>query len=182
MKKFVSVFLAAAMVCVLLAGCGSQGNAETTLPAEAASVEGSLEQLLNKIVEENPVEFAGESMTIDLTDTSEEGLWALNSYTGLEDAAQITEAAVFEPMMGSIAFSMVAVRIAPEAEGETVAQSMKSGINPRKWVCVEADDLLVAGYADVVLLVMVNRDNGVTAQSFVDAFGTVVGGTPAFVL
>lgn len=183
MKKFVSIVLAAAMVCMLFAGCGSQSNRETSATtAPEAQVEGTMEELLNKIVAEEPVEFSGESMTIDLTDTSEEGLWALKSYTGLEDGAQITEAAVFEPMMGSIAYSMVAVRVAPEVDSKTLAESMKAGINPRKWVCVEADELMVAGYGDVVLLIMVSSDTGLHAQGFVDAFGTVVGGTPEFVL
>ena len=53
--------------------------------------------------------------------TSEDGLWAIKSYTGLEDASSITEAAAFEPMMGSMAFSMVMVRVAPDADIKSVA-------------------------------------------------------------
>ena len=71
------------------------------------------------------------------------------------------------------------------AEGQdtkTVAESMKAGVDPRKWICVEADDMLVAGYADVVLLVMVSSANELTAQSYVDAFQSVVGGEADFVL
>ena len=59
---------------------------------------------------------------------------------------------------------------------------MKAGVDPRKWICVEADDLKVAGRADVVMLVMVNSANDMTAQSFVDAFQKTVGGTLDFVL
>ena len=55
-------------------------------------------------------------------------------------------------------------------------------MDPRKWICVEADDMLVAGYADVVLLVMVSSANELTAQSYVDAFQSVVGGEADFVL
>ena len=77
--------------------------------------------------------------------------------------------------MGSIAFSMVMVRVAEGADAMAVAEAMKANINPRKWVCVEADDLMVAGYGDVVMLIMVSSQNGMTAQSFVDAFQTVVG-------
>ena len=40
---------------------------------------------------------------------------------------------------------------------------------------MEADDLMVAGYGDVVMLIMVSSQNGMTAQSFIDAFQTVVG-------
>lgn len=180
MKKYLSVFLTAAMVLSLFAGCGNEKPAqETTAPS--AHVEGTMEELLNKIVDEQPVEFAGGAMTIDLSDTSEEGLWVIKSNTGLDSTDVITEAAVFEPMIGSIAFSMVMVRVAPGESTKAVAEAMKSGINPRKWVCVEADDLLVTGYGDVAMLIMVDSGNDMTAQSFVDAFGKVVG-EPEFVI
>lgn len=184
MKKYVSVFLAALMLASALAGCGSakQEPTETTVPTEAAvTVEGTLEDLLNDIITEQPVEFMGGVMPIDLTDTSEDGLWAIKNNTGLENADKITEAAVFEPMIGSIAFSMVMVRVAPGEDTRAVAEEMKSGIDPRKWICVAADDLLVTGYGDVVMLIMLDSGSGLTAQSFVDAFGKVVG-EPAFVI
>ena len=186
MKKYLSVFLAAVMALSLFAGCGSKAETpattETTAATEAAvSVEGTMEELLNKIVEERPVEFMAGVMPIDLTDTSEEGLWAIQSNTGLTDASQITEAAVFAPMIGSMPFSMVMVRVAPEVGTKTVAEEMKAGIDPRKWVCVEANDVLVAGYGDVVMHIMLDNTNGLTAQSFVDAFAKVVG-EPEFVI
>ena len=118
----------------------------------------------------------GGVIPVDLTDSSEDGLWAIKSYTGLEDASQISEAAAFEPMMGSMAFSMVMVRTAEGADVKAVAEGMKTGIDPRKWICVEADDLKVAGFGDVVMLIMVNSDSGMTSQSFVDAFAQVCGG------
>ena len=176
MKKFAAMMLALAML-FSFAACGGKTTAPTTAPTEATvKVEGTMEELLNKVVEINPVEFMGGTMPIDLTDTSEDGLWAVKYYTGLDNADSITEAAFFEPMMGSIAFSMVAVRVAEGADAKTVAEGMKNGIDTRKWICVEADDLMVAGYGDVVMLIMVASDSGLTAQSFVDAFGQVVGG------
>jgi len=85
-------------------------------------------------------------------------------------------------MMGSMAFSMVLVRLAEGADGKAVAEAMKSGIDTRKWICVEADDLKVAGFGDVVMLVMLNSDSGMTAQSFVDAFAKVAGFEAEFVM
>lgn len=179
MKKKLSVFLAAAAVLSLLSGCAGSAPEETT--AQASKVEGTVEELLDKVVAEQPVEFAAGTMTIDLTDTSEEGLWVIKNNTGLDSASVLTEAAVYEPMIGSIAFSMVMVRVAPGEDTKAVAEAMKSGINPRKWVCVEADDLLVTGYGDVAMLIMVDSSYDLTAQSFVDAFGKVVG-EPEFVI
>ena len=179
MKKILSVMLALAMV-LSMAACGGKKTQETEAPA--LSVSGTMEELLNKTIEQRPVEFMGGVIPVDLTDSSEDGLWALKSYTGLDSAEKITEAAAFEPMMGSMAFSMVLVRLAEGADGKAVAESMKSGIDTRKWICVEADDLKVAGFGDVVMLIMLNSDSGMTAQSFVDAFAKVAGFEPEFVM
>ena len=179
MKKVLSVVLALALVLSMTA-CGGKKNQETE--AAALKVEGSMEELLNKTIEKRPVEFMGGVIPVDLTDSSEDGLWALKNYTGLDSAEKISEAAAYEPMMGSLAFSMVMVRLAEGADAKAVAESMKSGIDPRKWICVEADDLKVAGFGDVVMLIMVNSDSGMTAQSFVDAFAQVAGFQAEFVI
>ena len=178
MKKFVSIVLALSLV-LSLAACGGKKVEETQT---AQSVAGTMEELLNKTIEQRPVEFMGGVIPVDLTDSSEDGLWALKSYTGLDSAEKITEAAAFEPMMGSMAFSMVLVRLAEGADSKAVAEAMKSGIDTRKWICVEADDLKVAGFGDVVMLIMVNSDSGMTAQSFVDAFAKVAGFEAEFVI
>ena len=162
-----------------LAACGKKTE-EATEPA--LSVAGTMEELLNKTIEERPVEFMGGVIPVDLTDSTEDGLWAIKSYTGLEDASQISEAAAYEPMMGSMAFSMVLVRLTPDAGSKSVAEAMKSGIDTRKWICVEADDLKGAGFGEVVMLIMVNSDSGMTAQSFVDAFAKVAGFEAEFVI
>ena len=186
MKKFISVLLALVMVFSLTA-CGGNNNAETEAPTEeptaaptdAPAVEqnGTLEELLNQVVTEQPVEFMGGVIPVDVTDTTEDGLANLKYFTGLETADGITEAAVYEPMMGSIAFSMVMVRVDEGMDALTVAEAMKAGIDPRKWICVEAEEVMVAGSGDVVMLIMCSG-----AQSFVDAFQTVRGAELDFVI
>ena len=170
MKKVISMLLAFAMVFGLTT-CGSSAEPEQTVPA--VSLEGTMEELVNQVITEQPVEFMGGIMPVDLADTSEDGLWAIKYYTGLDNAEQIEDVAVYEPMMGSIAFSLVMVRAKDEVATKTLAESMKAGIDQRKWICVEADDLMVTGFGDVVMLIMVGSDSGMTAQSFVDAFQKV---------
>ena len=203
MKKFVSIAMVLAML-LTLAACGGEKTPETTAAAteavqttapvetlapeteapetEAPATEGAaadtttLEGIIEAVYGVNPVEFMVGSMPIDLTDTSEDGLWALKNFTGLDNADMITEAVASEAMIGSIPYSMVLVRVADAANTEAVADAMKAGIDQRKWICVEANDLMVAGKGDVAMLVMINSENG-TAQSFVDAFASVMGGT-----
>ena len=88
MKKGITVILAAALALSLLSGCAGSKPAETTSPDQ---VEGTMEELLNEIVAQQPVEFDGGVETIDLTDTSEEGQWAIKSSTGLDNAGVLTE-------------------------------------------------------------------------------------------
>ena len=195
MKKLIAMLLALAMVFAM-AACGATENKETE-PATEATTEATeevteevieevteedvteefipelsaMETLLNSILEIQPVEFMGWMVPVDMTDAE-----MVTSFTGLENTEVIGEMAVYEPMIGSIPFSLVAVQVAEGADVEAVAEAMKTGIDTRKWICVEANDLLVVTSGDIVLLVMVNSDNGLTAQSFVDAFETVIAG------
>ena len=171
MKKIIAMMLAVIMV-LSLAACG--GN-KPVASQETKKLEGTMEELLNKVIEIQPVEFMGGVMPIDLADTSEDGLWMIYNFTGLDSAEGLTEAAAFEPMMGSLPYSMVMVRVAEGTDAKTVAEAMKAGIDPRKWICVEADDLQVVGFGDVVMLIMVGSETGMTSQSFVDAFKSVAG-------
>ena len=180
MKKVICALLALTLM-ISMAACGGKKTEETTAPT-VANVEGTMEELLNKVIEERPVEFAGMVLPFDLTDTSEEAQWQFKSLTGLADASQITEAAAYEPLIGSMAFSMVMVRTAAGVDAKAVAESMKAGVDPRRWVCVEADDMLVAGCGNVVMLIMVSTANDLTAQSFVDAFQSVAGRDCDFVI
>ena len=170
MKKYISTLLALVMVFSLTA-CG--GTAAESTEAPALKLEGTMEELVTQVVEKNPVEFMGDFMPTDLTDTSEDGIMAIQSFTGLQDTTRIQDIAAYEPMMGSIAFSLVMVRVNEGEDVAAVAGEMKSGIDQRKWICVEADDLMLASFGDVVMLIMVASSSGMTAQSFVDAFQSV---------
>ena len=212
MKKMISLLLVVALFAAMAAGCAQKPaetteptTEATTEPTTEATTEptteptteateevsdptqgaeaGSLEAMINEIVTIQPVEvMMPTAIPLDLTDTSEDGAFKLKGYTGLEDASMLTEACAYESMVGSIAFSLVLVRVNDAANAETVGQQMKEGIDPRKWICVEANDLQVVGCGDVVMLIMLDSSLGVTSQNFVDAFQTVCGGELDFVL
>jgi hypothetical protein len=81
-------------------------------------------------------------------------------------------------MMGSQAYSLVVVKLKDAADAEAVAAEMLSGINPRKWICVEADDLRVSAAGDAVVLIMVGSAHAdvATAAGITEAFSAVAGG------
>jgi len=201
MKKYIAFLLSLVLAMSLSAcSCAKQPSSEptvvtnpTTAPTVATeateptagnkkTLPGTMEDNINKIMEENPVEFMGGVIPIDLQDTTEDGLLALTGYTGLSSGTKLTDGAVYEPMMGSQAFSLVLVRVADAADAESVAREMKANIDPRKWICVQADQIMAAGYGDVVMFIMLDSAMGKTAQSYVDAFEKVCGNKPDFTL
>ena len=52
--------------------------------------ETSMEEIANKVIEANPVEFMGGMIPVDLTDTSEDGQWAVFYNTGLKSGEKLT--------------------------------------------------------------------------------------------
>lgn len=185
MKKLISLVLALAMIACVAAGCAPATN-DNKEPA-AQKFEGTMEELVTKITTEQPVEImGGGAMALDLANAGElpeeDFAWYIANYTGLENGNDISDGAFYESMVGAIAFSLVAVRVNEGVDAKTVGEAMKNGIDTRKWICVSADELMVAGYGDVVMLIMLDSGLGMTAQSFVDAFKTVCGADLSFIL
>jgi hypothetical protein len=202
MKKIISLLLVALMVVGMFAGCSvgkdekDPTNAPTQIPTTIPDVSGNVtepsdevvdptedtnepslaltatETVLNNIIEKQPMQFPTMVMPLDLTD-----VFAIESYTGLKSADGIVEGAFCEAMMGSQAFSLVLVKVADPANAEAVAKAMQEGINPRKWICVEADDLMVVATGDLVLLAMMDSEYSAdaTAKSTTDLFAQEYG-------
>lgn len=134
----------------------------------------TLSEIIDMIYEKKPVEISVMTSSVDLTNAD-----MLKYNTGLDSADKIKEAAVSEAMIGSQAYSLVLVRVNDSADAADVAQSMKDGINTAKWICVQADDLKVSAYNDLVLLIMVDSQlsDTVTSAEITDAFKEICGGT-----
>ena len=189
MKKHITLFLAIVLLLSMTA-CGRKmpeatdgtGDTAETPQATAKHLQGTMEDNLTKIMQAYPVEFMGGLIPVDLEDTSEDGLWTLKSFTGLDSSEKLTDIAVYEPMTGSQAFSLVLVRLKSASDAKTVAQQMKDNINPGKWICVRADQVLAAGYMDTVLFVMLDSALGVSAQGYVDAYANLCGGKVDFTI
>ena len=169
MKKFISVILMAALALSLFTACGKTDAPEAPKGNDLSGE--SCEALVNKIYESKAPEFALMTMPVDLAD-AEGTAWM----TGVSDPALLKEAVISEPMMGSQAYSMVMVRVNDAAKAEEVAQMMLDNIDPRKWICVAADDIDAAIYGDLVLFVMIDSSFGIPAADFIGAFKTIAGG------
>lgn len=152
-----------------------------TKPDNAGSNDASVDlsgktaaEIISMIYEKKPVDLDLETDTLDLSDAD-----AVKLIAGLSSTDGIKEIAVSEPMMGSQAYSMVLVRVSDSANAASVAQTMKDNIDPRKWICVEADDIKAASKGDLALFFMVDSEfaDTVTASEIMEAFKSVCGGS-----
>lgn len=168
MKKIIAIVLVVVVAAVAVFALTGNKAPETS----ATPYEGTLEDLTNALYEANPVEFmVGPAMPVELTDVD-----ALYAYLGLESADGIAEATWSESMIGAQPYSLVLAKVADGADMEAIKNDMFNGINTRKWICVEADQLRVVSAADVIMLVMAGSEFAPgLADGMVDAFAANVG-------
>ncbi len=69
------------------------------------------------------------------------------------------EALASEPLMSSVAHSVVLVRLNSSNDAEKAKKEIKEKVDPAKWICVSVEDknVLVESKGDLVLLVMDNE-------------------------
>ena len=136
MKKI--ILLMAVCMTFLLTGCGSK------------NVEGSLEEIMTKVYanvadDEKPMGLAN-------TEVTDENI---EYYLGTSDI-EYKEALASESMTGSIAHSVVLVRVKENADVEATKTKIKENVDPRKWICVgvEEDEVVVKSKGDLIILIM----------------------------
>lgn len=115
-----------------------------------ANVAGTLEEIMDKVYagiadEEKPMML----MNVEVNADNVEGF--LGTAT-----LKYKEALASESGVGSIAHSVVLVRFETAKEAETAVETIKASANPRKWICVTAEQVKVERKGDLVILIMSN--------------------------
>lgn len=137
MKK-VFYLLCTLTICFMLTGC-SEKNIEGTLPE-------IMEKLYDGIKEdERPM------MTENIELTNEN----FEYYAFVKDV-KYKDAIASESMTGSIAHSIVLIRLEDAKDAESVVKDIEENADPRKWICVEAENTYVLSKGDLVVLIMSN--------------------------
>ncbi len=135
--KIVSVIF---VVCALLlmTGCGTK------------NVEGSLEDIMTKLY----ADINEDELPMMLTNT-QLNTDNIANYIGTSDV-DFKEGIVSESMTGSIPHSVVLLRVNDNANIESIKQTIKDSANPRKWICVEAENVYVESNGNLIILIMSN--------------------------
>ena len=94
-----------------------------------------------------------ETREIDIADKEQ-----VESYTGIKSISLISDVVVNEPLMGSQAYSVVAIRVKDVSNVEKIKKEVYNNINMRKWICVGAEKLVVTNIDNLVFVVMTDED------------------------
>ena len=144
-------------------------------PEEAAPADSALSATLDEIYKVKDPGLMLATTAVNLSDAN----WT-RYYTGLEsdNSGKLDAAVASEAAIGSQAYSLVLARVKDAADAPAVAQAMLDGIDPVKWVCVQANDIRAVTSGDTVLLVLVDSQlsDAVTADEIVAAYKSVCGG------
>jgi len=141
MKKLKNILgiLGVLVISLLLVGCGSEKN-----------IEGDLTSLIDKLYEGIKEDERPMLMTTTLDDET------LESFAFVK-GIDYKEAVVSEPPMSSIPHSVVLIRLNDAKDASKVVADIKANANPRKWFCVEAENVIVKSRGDLVILIMSNE-------------------------
>ena len=144
-KKVMGIIIFAVLIiiAVVLAVLLTKSEKELT-----GTLEEIMEGVYGNIPEEELPMMLG---NIELTSENVEG------FIGTADV-KYTEAIANESMTGSIAHSVVLLRLENENDAADVVQKIKDNVNPRKWICVEASKVIVKNRGSVVVLIMSNDE------------------------
>ena len=80
----------------------------------------------------------------------------IQGYLGDTDV-KFTEGISSAPMMSSIPYELVLLKLDENADVDAVKSTIKENANPRKWVCVEAEEVIVESIDNTVLFLMANK-------------------------
>ncbi len=134
------------MLCLTMSGCGSK------------NIEGTLPDLMKKVYKDiKEDEFP---MAVENVEITEENV---ENFLGSKEI-EFKEALASESMITATAYSVILLRTKEGADVEKVKQQIKDSINPRKWICVEAEYVAVESKGDLILVIMTNNDLGKRIQ------------------
>lgn len=148
MKKIITILISTLMIFSLV-GCSSNKVERNPVLSE------DLTKVLDKIYETADLdeEFRASLEHYQTVELNEENI---QGYLGDTDF-KFTEGISSAPMMSSIPYELVLLKLDENADVDAVKSTIKENANPRKWVCVEAEEVIVESIDNTVLFLMANK-------------------------
>lgn len=137
------------MLCLSLVACSSTSS----------NIEGTLTEIMARIYE-GIAEDEKPSMMMETEVTVENEQWYLGT-----DALDYKEALASESAIGSIPHSVVLIRMNEGANVEEAKALLKESVNPNKWICVGADEVIVESKGDLIIVILDGLGHAETLQN-----------------
>jgi predicted nuclease of predicted toxin-antitoxin system len=167
MKRKIAWILLAAMT-LSFAACGNKtgdsvaddgnitGESTEGVLETSKNLEGSCADILKKIyktakTEDDFFSYTKDYENTEITEDNEEYI------LGTTDI-DFTDSVYSAPMMSSIAYQCVLLRVSEDQDIDTAKELLKENADPGKWVCVEAESVVVENVGDVILFIMADQD------------------------
>ena len=138
MKKILTYGLLFLGGLLLITGCGEK----------------ELDLTVNEVIDKVMEGLEDNSPMVSNTEVTKENM---EYYLGT-DTIDIEEGIASEPVMSSIAHSVVVIKVADGTDINAVKEKIKENVNPQKWVCVEAEKVIVENKGNIIILIMSNND------------------------
>lgn len=138
MKKIGYVFMIT-MICFLFIGCGKNQS----------NIQEPLSDVMKKLYENISEDEMPLLETVEVTKENQEYYLGNVSFN-------YQEALASEPVMSSIAHSVVLIRFKDTKNIESIKKEIKEKVDPNKWICVGVEDknVIVVSKGNLILLVM----------------------------
>lgn len=138
MKKISYVFIIT-MICFLFIGCGKNQS----------NIQEPLSDVMKKLYENISEDEMPLLETVEVTKENQEYYLGNVSFN-------YQEALASEPVMSSIAHSVVLIRLKDTKNIESIKKEIKEKVDPNKWICVGVEDknVIVVSKGNLILLIM----------------------------
>lgn len=138
MKKIGYVFIIT-MICFLFIGCGKNPS----------NIQEPLSDVMKKLYENISEDEMPLLETVEVTKENQEYYLGNVSFN-------YQEALASEPVMSSVAHSVVLIRLKDTKNIESIKKEIKEKVDPNKWICVGVEDknVIVVSKGNLILLVM----------------------------
>ena len=147
MLKKLFMMLSLMIITLFLVSCGSAGknSGGEKMPA-------TLPEVMDVVYKNAKLEQDFRD-SMDGFDSGEIPVDSAEYLIGTSDV-EYTESFYSMPMMNAVAYQCILLRLPEGADVEAAKQAIVASADPRKWVCVEAESVIVDNVGNVILFVM----------------------------
>lgn len=143
MKKILSLLLALAAMAYVFAACSDTGSGGGA--AQNETITDPLDEVMAQILDN--IDDLPMPMDTEITEENFKAYLFIDYIDG-------SEALASDAAIGAIAHSVCLLRLPEDVDAASAAEDIEANADPRKWICVEAEKVIVRQRGNLILLVM----------------------------